>query len=92
MGRLIIERRISRKTGESAENSVMDLMSIFAFKPIPARIFADSLIHFCVLFYFFSWHGRKLLFERKFAKSRVVGFGKRIFIPDLYQKMMDLGL
>ena len=28
MGRLIIEIRISRKTGKSAENSVMDLMSI----------------------------------------------------------------
>ena len=40
----------------------------------------------------FICHGSKLLFERKFAKSRVVGFGKRIFIPDLYQKIKDLGL
>ena len=48
-GKTIIERRISGKTGESAENSVMDLMSIFAFKPIPARILADSLIRFGVL-------------------------------------------
>ena len=40
----------------------------------------------------FVCHGKKLLLERKFAKSRVVGFGKRIFIPDLYQKIKDLGL
>ncbi len=39
----------------------------------------------------FVCHGRKLLFERKFAKSRVVGFLNGIFIPDLYQFLRILG-
>ena len=37
-------------------------------------------------------HGSKLLFGKSVGKSRVVGVQKRIFIPDLSQKIEDLGL
>ena len=37
-------------------------------------------------------HGKKLLFGKNVGKSRVVGAGERIFIPNLSQKIEDLGL
>ncbi len=40
----------------------------------------------------FICHGSKLLFMKNVGKSRVVEFGKRIFIPNLSQKIEDLGL
>ena len=37
-------------------------------------------------------HGKKLLFQKNAGKSRALGDWERIFIPDLYQKDVDLGL
>ena len=37
-------------------------------------------------------HGKKLLFGKSVGKSMVAGVWKRIFIPDLYQILCDLGL
>ena len=36
-------------------------------------------------------HGNKLLLGKNVGKSRVVGVWERIFIPDLWQKIKDLG-
>ncbi|MGN0429168.1 MAG: hypothetical protein ACI4E2_03795 [Acetatifactor sp.] len=55
MGRLIIERRISGKTGESAENSVMDLMSFFCLQAYTRKDFCRLLDSFwCVMIFFLA--------------------------------------
>lgn len=74
-GKAYNRNKDKQKIGKSAENSVMDLMSIFCLQAYNRKVFYRLFDSFWGdIIVRFSCHGRKLLFRKNPVNIRGVGF------------------